>query len=143
MKSILTFILLAFTSAAPQVEADDILGVWLTKEGKGHVKISRYGDYFSGRIIWLKEPNDPDTGKPKLDKNNPNEKMRNTPILNYLVLQNFKFDDGVWTGGTIYDPTSGDTYKCKMKMQDRNTLEVRGFVGISLIGRTDYWYRVK
>jgi uncharacterized protein (DUF2147 family) len=48
-----------------------------------------------------------------------------------------------WKDGTIYDSESGKTYSCNVKMVDENTLEVRGYVGISMIGRTDTWKKVK
>lgn len=124
-------------------KADDILGEWTPSHGKAHVKISKYGDYYSGRVVWLREPLDEETGKPKVDKNNPDPKRRNTPILGYLLMQGFKFEDGEWTGGTIYDPENGKSYSCKIKLKDAKTLDVRGFIGISLIGRTDTWTRFK
>jgi uncharacterized protein (DUF2147 family) len=49
--------------------------------------------------------------------------------------------EGVWEGGKIYDPKKGSTYSCTIRMKDVNTLEVRGYIGISLIGRTDVWTR--
>jgi uncharacterized protein (DUF2147 family) len=49
--------------------------------------------------------------------------------------------DGAWSGGFIYDPNSGKTYRCKLKLKDRNTLKLRGYIGISLLGRTDVWTR--
>ena len=76
-----------------------------------------------------------------MDKNNPDKSKRNTPLMGYLLLKNFIFDDGIWKDGTIYDPENGKTYSCKITMKDKNTLDVRGFIGISLIGRTDVWKR--
>ena len=48
-----------------------------------------------------------------------------------------------WEEGKIYDPKSGNDYSCEIKMTDANTLEVRGYVGISMFGRTDVWKRQK
>lgn len=140
---IAAFLFLSFNLVATAQKSEDILGEWLPSKGKAHIKISKYGDYFSGRIVWLEEPNDEKTGKPKVDKKNPDVKRQNTPILGLLLMQGFKFDDGVWSDGTIYDAESGKTYSCTIKLKDKNTLEVRGFIGISLIGRTDVWTRFK
>jgi uncharacterized protein (DUF2147 family) len=122
---------------------NEILGEWLPSKGNAHIKISRYGDYFSGRITWLKDPIDDKTGKPQLDKNNPDSKMHKVPLLGYLIMQGFKFNGNEWSGGTIYDPENGKLYSCRVKLKDKNTLDVRGFIGISLIGRSDTWTRVK
>lgn len=144
MKKIISaaFLVLIHFIASAQ-KAEDVLGEWLPSQGKAHIKISKYGDYFSGRIVWLEEPNDEKTGKPKVDKHNPDPKRKNTPILGLLLMQGFKFEDGAWKDGTIYDAESGKTYNCTLKLKDKNTLEVRGFIGISLLGRTDVWTRHK
>jgi len=89
-------------------EGDAIVGVWKNGEGTGMFKISKNGEKYQGKIVWLKEPNDPETGKPKLDKNHPDEKVRSRPVLGLIN-----------TWGFV----------------------VRGYIGISLIGRTDTWTR--
>lgn len=119
----------------------DIEGTWIPSSGKANVRIYKSGDHFYGAIIFLKEPIDSVTHKPKVDKNNPDKSKRNTPLMGYLLLKNFIYDDGIWKDGTIYDPENGKTYSCKITMKDKNTLDVRGFIGISLIGRTDVWKR--
>lgn len=119
-----------------------IVGTWKNGEGTGMIKISRNGEKFQGQIVWLKEPNDPETGKPKLDKNHPDKVNHNRPVMGLTNMWGFKFaKEGVWDGGKIYDPKKGSTYDCTIKMKDDNTLEVRGYIGISLIGRTDTWTR--
>ena len=116
----------------------------MTGSKKGHVQIYKQGDKYFGKIIWLKEPNDEATGKPKLDKNNPDAAKKSRPILGMINLNNFAYDgDNVWEGGKIYDPENGKEYSCKMKLVSANQLDVRGFIGVSLIGRTDNWTRVK
>lgn len=126
-----------------QTESDAILGVWESGSGKARVKIDKAAEKFTGRIVWLREPNN-DEGKPKTDKNNPDEKLRSTPLLGYRMLRDFQYKGGeTWEEGTIYDPENGSTYSCTIKMTDENTLEVRGFIGVSLFGRTDVWKRVQ
>jgi uncharacterized protein (DUF2147 family) len=137
--------LFCFGTNAMAQEADGLVGLWLPSNGKARVNIykAKDGKYY-GRIVWLKEPNDPNTGKPKVDKNNPDESKRNTPLLGYLLLQGFEYKgDKLWENGTIYDPESGSTYSCKVEMPDANTMEVRGFIGVSLFGKTDTWKRLQ
>jgi uncharacterized protein (DUF2147 family) len=52
-------------------------------------------------------------------------------------------NDNLWDNGNIYDPENGKTYKCKIDLENTNTMNVRGFIGISLFGRTDIWKKVK
>ena len=121
---------------------DALLGLWLPSSGKARVNIvKKEGKYF-GKIVWLREPNN-EQGKPKMDKNNADESKRNLPLLGYQLLQNFVFKgDNTWEDGTIYDPENGGTYSCTIKMIDSNTLDVRGYIGLSVFGRTDTWKRI-
>lgn len=119
-----------------------IVGTWKNGEGTGLIKITRNGDKFQGQIVWLKEPNDPATGKPKLDINHPDKANHSRPVMGLVNMWGFKYSKpGVWEDGKIYDPKKGSTYDCTIKLKDANTLEVRGYIGISLIGRTDVWKR--
>ncbi len=129
---------------AQSAKADDIKGIWLNEDKDARMEIYKTGNKFFGKIVWLKTPIDPDTGKPKVDKNNPDPKKRNTPTLGLLIIKDFNFAGGEWTDGTIYDPKSGKTYKCVMKMPEKNVLDVRGYVGASWmgLGRTTTWSRV-
>lgn len=125
-------------------DADALVGVWEPGHGKAKVKIDKIDDKFYGKIVWLKEPNDPDTGEPKLDKNNPDKSMRDVPLRGYRILKDFEYQgDGVWEEGTIYDPEKGETYDCVITMKDENTLDIRGYIGVKTFGRSDTWRRLK
>jgi uncharacterized protein (DUF2147 family) len=127
---------------AEVAESDKIVGVWEVGSGKARVKITKYGDKFGGKIVWLKEPTYPD-GTKKVDKNNPDETKRTTPLLGYNNLLGFSYKGkSEYDGGTIYDPENGSVYNCNISLQDNNTIEVRGYIGVSLFGRTDTWKRV-
>jgi uncharacterized protein (DUF2147 family) len=127
---------------AEVAESDKIVGVWEVGSGKARVKITKYGDKFGGKIVWLKEPTYPD-GTKKVDKNNPDETKRTTPLLGYNNLLGFSYKGkSEYDGGTIYDPENGSVYNCNISLQDDNTIEVRGYIGVSLFGRTDTWKRV-
>lgn len=122
--------------------ADAIVGVWKTGEGTAMVRIYKNGEKYQGKIVWLKEPNDPETGKPKVDKNHPDEATRTRPILGLINVWGFVFkEDNLWDDGNIYDPKNGNTYSCTIRMENANTISVRGYIGVSLIGRTDTWTR--
>lgn len=148
MKKLLLFnvvILLMLTSGmAVADEGDKLVGVWKPSEGNALVKIDKIGNKFYGRIVWLKEPND-ESGQPKTDKNNPDESLRSTPLKGYRILKDFVYDaeEEVWKDGTIYDPKNGSTYNCKIELKDENTIEVRGYIGASVFGRTDVWSRMQ
>lgn len=125
-------------------EGDRLLGVWEPSHGRARVKIEKIGSKFYGKIVWLKEPVDEETGKPKVDKRNPDESMRSVPLKGYRILKDFVYKgNDEWTDGSIYDPLNGSTYNCTIKMKDPNTLDIRGYIGISTFGRTDVWKRLQ
>jgi uncharacterized protein (DUF2147 family) len=126
-------------------KADDIKGIWFNAEKDAKIEIYKSGSQFYGKIIWLKEPIDPETNKPKLDKLNPDVKLKNRPKLGLIIMNHFVFEDGEWNDGTIYDSKKGDTYKCTMKLGNSNTLNVRGYIGKSWmgLGKTTVWTRTK
>ena len=86
----------------------------------------------------MREPNE--NGKPKVDKNNPDDDLKSRPLVGMELLSDFEFDDDEWEDGEIYDPESGKTYSCEMTL-DGNTLNVRGYIGVSWVGRTTEWTR--
>lgn len=134
---------------APKPKAgDEILGVWRTTDDKSTVEIfKKKGAYFA-KILSLKEPNWPVNdeqgmaGKPKNDRNNPKPELRNRPVVGLEFMNDFVFSGkNKWTDGKIYDPEVGKTYSCKMTLVNANKLEVRGYIGFSLLGRTVVWTR--
>ena len=139
--SLLTLLFLLTGIAVFAQNADAVLGVWKSGEGTGMVQIFKKSDKYFGKVVWLKVPNDPD-GKPRTDLNNPDEKLRTRPLKGLENLREFVFKGkDVWEEGRIYDPKTGNDYACVMKLVDENTLEVRGYIGVSLFGRTDVWKR--
>ncbi|WP_338876478.1 DUF2147 domain-containing protein [Spirosoma sp. SC4-14] len=139
------FILLIAQSAfIADDDSDAVVGTWLNGTKKGHVQIYKRGGTYFGKLIWLSEPNDPTTGKPKTDIRNGDPSKRTRPLMNLPIMYNFKYNGGnVWSDGKIYNPEDGKEYNCKMTLKDPNTLDVRGYMGISLIGKTQTWTRIK
>jgi uncharacterized protein (DUF2147 family) len=121
---------------------DDILGKWVNPTGEGQIEIYKRADKYFGKLAWIKEPND-EKGKPKLDSKNPQANLRSKTILGLEILKNFVFEDDKWTDGSIYDPQTGKTYSCTLSIKSNGQLNIRGYVGISLIGRSESWKRVK
>ena len=143
MKLILLLsILLSAASVSAPPSADAIVGVWANGSGKGHIQIYKTGNKYNGKIVWLKEPNGKD-GQPKVDRHNPDPSKRARQVMGMVMLRNFVFDDGEWTDGYIYNPQDGKEYKAYIKMNNSNEIAVRGYMGISLIGKTDTWTRVR
>jgi uncharacterized protein (DUF2147 family) len=147
----LAFALLVIGFPLLAQEADDVIGSWLTEpseHGRAHIQIYQEDGKYDGKIVWLEQPvyeaGDPMAGQPKLDRENPDPALRDRPVLGLHILQGFTYaGDDLWKGGTIYDPESGKTYKCKMWLTDDETLKVRGFIGFSLLGRNEEWTRVE
>jgi len=117
------------------------VGVWLTQGGKSKVQIYDCGRKLCGKIIWLKEPKN-EAGTEKLDVNNPDEQLQKRKILGLGLLSDFvvdEYEDHAWTSGKIYNPEDGDIYSCNMELQDDGSLEVHGYVGLPLFGKTQIW----
>jgi len=146
MKKLLFTIFLAgliTTVSYSQKQENKIIGYWLTEEGESQVQIYKDNGKFHGKIVWLEEPYEED-GTPKRDDENPKEKLRDRKILGLKLLENFEYDkdDERWEDGKIYDAKSGNTYKCRMWFEDGyDKLYIKGYIGISLIGRTTKWTR--
>jgi len=137
------FILIATLGFTARVtKSDDIVGTWLTSSTNSKIIIFKTGNYFYGKISWLRNELN-EQGKIKVDDKNPDTALRSRHILGLLLLKGFEYDEknNEWVNGEIYDPKSGKTYSCKMKLTNNNTLEVHGFIGISLIGKTEIWTR--
>jgi uncharacterized protein (DUF2147 family) len=123
-------------SAAADAPVDPILGRWLTEPRDGIIEITRAADNgYQGRIIGGNAPG-------RLDLHNPDPQRRQQLLLGQTILQGMRADgEGSWSGGTIYDPDSGRTYKCHVELLDHERLKVRGYIGVSLLGRSQTWSR--
>jgi uncharacterized protein (DUF2147 family) len=95
----------------------------------------------SGRIEKLipPDPHDPDPRCVRCEGD-----MKNKPLIGLRILWGLRKSGDHWAGGVILDPDNGKTYRCFVDMQDGGEkLKVRGFIGFSLLGRTQYWLRDK
>jgi len=117
--------------------------VWFDEGKTSKVQIYQGKDgRFYGKIIWLKDPIDKTTGKPQTDTENPDPKLRTTPVQDLVILRGFTSDPkekNVYTGGTVYDPDSGKTYCGKITFKG-NKLDLRGYLcSFSIFGKTETW----
>ncbi|MCK4662632.1 MAG: DUF2147 domain-containing protein [Bacteroidales bacterium] len=130
-----------FISAQPSSKTDAITGNWITEENESIVEIFKKNNKYYGKIVWLNEPYE-ENGKPKKDTKNPNEELRNEPIMGIVFMNNFVYDENnIWDSGKVYDPESGNTYSGTLTLKDNNTLYLRGYIGFSIFGRTAIWKR--
>jgi uncharacterized protein (DUF2147 family) len=142
-------LILAFAaSLSAFTGADDITGTWFNQDKDAKIEIAKCGDNYCAKIVWLKEPTYPAgsklgaPGTPKLDDKNPDAARRKDPLMGLEIIKGFQFAGGnVWKNGTIYDPDSGKTYSAKATLVSANELDLRGFIGVSMFGRTEKWTR--
>jgi uncharacterized protein (DUF2147 family) len=139
-----TLTVLFATSALAQEPS--AVGRWTTiddetKKPKSVITIYEEGGKLFGKIEKLfREPNEEQN--PVCDKCE--GALKNQPIVGMIILRDLKKDDDEWSGGTILDPANGKTYKCKIAIEDGGKkLKVRGYIGMSLLGRTQYWVRAE
>jgi len=133
-------LLLAVFAASGAQEVPDVEGTWLSGDGDGWIEITHAGNGLSGIIKG--SPNASDD-RPDRDVKNPDPALRDRLLTGLELFRGFSYDgDGRWTGGTIYDPNSGKTYRCIITWVDKNTLKVRGYIGVPMLGRTETWNRV-
>jgi uncharacterized protein (DUF2147 family) len=134
-------------------DGDQIVGLWATApdevDGNAHVEIYQGKGKYEGKIVWLEKPvYNPDdeegmAGQDKVDRENPDAALRDRPVLGLQIMFEFEYaGDNRWKKGTIYAPDDGKTYKCKISLSEDGVLKVRGYIGISMLGRTEEWTRV-
>jgi len=138
-----TFVATILLTAATAFGAGpgDVLGLWKTDGGDSQLELFTCGEKICGKIVWLKVPkyidsNDGPVGRTKVDRKNPKPALRNRPILGLQVVNGLTArGSSRWDKGICYDPETGKSYKCKMQLKSPKRLEMRGYIGISLIGR--------
>jgi uncharacterized protein (DUF2147 family) len=136
------YFLLAFFFVSCLLSANDILGKWKTiddetGEVKSIVEIYEKNGKYYGKVIQIMNKARQDA---KCDKCTGSKK--NKPVLGLEIIVDMKKDDDEFTGGKILDPESGKEYKCNISFETKNKLKVRGYIGFSLIGRTQYWHKI-
>lgn len=137
-------VMLAGIACGPVARAADaaltaVVGNWLTEPNDGVIGIIQItvdaAGGLEGRIVGGNRPGSKDV-------HNPDQTRRGAVLRGQVILRNMKHDgDGEWSGGTIYRAGDGRTFKCKVALAANGVLEVRGYIGFSLLGITQKWTR--
>lgn len=143
-RCLFAFLVLAFSSLSFAADLNSPVGKWKTiddetKLPKSIVEVSEVDGKLQGKIVQLFRKPEEDQN-PKCDKCEDHRKDQ--PIIGMTIFEGLTKDDGVWSGGKILDPKKGKLYSVKMELiEEGKKLKVRGFIGFSLLGRTQIWER--
>jgi len=138
--AITTAAILCLAVATP-ASAGDLRGNWMTENSRATVAIASCGAALCGNIVALKEPNDPATGKPKTDKNNPDAAKRVRPMLGVQIVIDMKPDSADKWKGEVYNAEDGKTYSGSITLVNASTLTLQGCVLGGLICKSQTWTR--
>ena len=143
MKKSSVFSLVVFFLIICNVQSQTVLGKWKTiddetGQAKSVVEIYEKSGKIYGKIIDIIDP-----AKKKELCTKCSGADKNVPILGMTIIKGLVKDGDEYNGGKILDPNKGEEYKCLITLEDKDKLKVRGFVGVSMFGRTQYWFRVK
>jgi len=125
-------------------EANEPTGLWWAEGGFAQVAIEPCGDALCGRVAWLRHPFD-EHGCDLRDVENADPALRARPVAGLSVLRALRPSPGApgeWSGGEVYDPSSGRTYEAALEMDGPDRLRLRGYLGVRLLGRSTTWVRV-
>lgn len=143
MKKNIVFGLVVFFLMIFSAQSQTVLGKWKTVddetgEAKSIVEVYEKSGKVYGKVVEILRA---DHKKDICTKCEGAEK--NKPILGMVIMENLKKDGSEYSGGTILDPESGKKYKCYIELESPDKLKLRGYIGLSIMGRTQYWIRVK
>ena len=143
MKKSIVFSLVVFFAMIFNAQSQSVLGKWktiddATGQAKSIVEVYEKSGKVYGKIIEILNP---EKRKSLCTKCVGEDK--NTPILGLVIIKDLVKDGNEYNDSKILDPLKGEEYKCFITLDGKDKLKVRGFVGVSLFGRTQYWYRVK
>lgn len=138
--AIVSTVVLTLNLLAPAFAANPV-GTWLTGDKKGKVKIVNCGGAICGTLVWLQEPNDPETHQPKTDKHNADASKQGRPLLGIPIVLSMKPNgDEVWEG-QVYNAEDGSTYSGSFTMTGGNSAQLKGCVMGGLICKSQTWTR--
>lgn len=134
---------IGFATIAQSVVSDQILGTWMSEAKDLKVEMFKKDGKYFGKLVWFKS----DPKRPPIttyqDDENPNPALRNRYWLGMVSVENLVYKTAkTWGEGTVYDPNSGRTYTAVVRIPKPNTLVVRGFWGIELLGKNMTFYRI-
>ena len=133
-------VLLLALMSGPALAADPS-GTWMSEDGGTRVRITNCGESLCGSVVWLKEPTDKATGKPKTDKHNPDDAKKNRPMLGLQVILGMKPNGADRWSGQIYNADEGKTYRSNLMLQSPTKARVEGCV-LQIICIGESWTKV-
>jgi uncharacterized protein (DUF2147 family) len=119
----------------------DPVGTWLTEGGRSRVRVGPCGSALCGTVVWLKEPDDPDTGKPKVDKKNADASKRGRPLVGVAILLNAKPSGSNKWVGQVYNAEDGKTYDGTLTEVSPTSLKLEGCALAGFICKSQVWTR--
>ncbi|MBP4142416.1 DUF2147 domain-containing protein [Flavobacterium sp. I-SCBP12n] len=142
MKNTIT-ILSLFVSMAFYAQGNTVMGKWKTIDdetgkAKSIVEIYEHSGKVYGKVVDIL-----DADKKKNLCTNCTGEDKNKPVMGLVIIKGLSKDGSEYNSGKILDPVSGKTYKCFLALEGNDKLKVRGYIGLSLFGRTQTWQRVK
>jgi len=154
--SLLALLIASIGNAETPQPLAAISGYWVTPDGSALLEAYDDGGHLTVRIVALREPHltvadgkaapvrqqeGQKEEQPRVDIHNPNAELRQRSLIGLPIVSGLVFEDDDWRGGSIYDPSSGKRYRCRLRLIDKNFLQVRAYLGWSLLGETQYWQR--
>ena len=126
----------SFAQSSPALE-----GIWLTADTTAKIRFEPCAGELCGRLVWLRDPNDPKTGKPILDKHNPDPAQRSRQLLGIAVFTDIKaIERGQWRA-RAYNAEDSKTYEVTLQVTSPTQLAVKGCGLVGLICKTELWTR--
>jgi uncharacterized protein (DUF2147 family) len=122
---------------------DALIGEWWTENNEGRIRFTRDKDGTYRGTTTCCVPATPTKDHPARDLYNPNPKLRGRSTVGIVLIWKLTYEDGEYNDGYVYNPRDGDTYRFEAKILDRNTLKIRGYMGIPLLGQSQIWKRVR
>ena len=138
MRGLFLLLGLSYCAAGHTLE-HSIEGVWLNEKRDGYIEISSLGETYKGTVVG--SPNE-QKGVDRTERHNEDPALRGRLLLGLVIIDELVRErDNRWGGGWIYDPDAGKTYRCRLTLSDKDTLEVRGYIGAPTFGRSQTWKR--
>ena len=129
-------------AAKPSPAGDRLSGTWLTENRDSHVQFQPCESFDCGRIVWLENEIDPETGKAWTDKFNPDAILKSKPLKGLVFISGLKnVTPGYWEGD-LYNPRDGRTYSSSFRQQGPDQLELKGCALFGMICQSELWTRV-
>jgi uncharacterized protein (DUF2147 family) len=139
---ILTLLASLFMFGSGHGQSDALLGTWESAEKDGHMAFYKNGSTYAARLIWGIHITEADRKTSKKDTKNPDPALRSRNIVGITYITGLQYKDGVYGGGRIYNPLDGNTYDCKITLENGD-VHLRAYMGLPILGETRIWKRLK